>query len=249
MQSLDSSFREHIVTSSPKLLWSHPLPLILLRRTCTTLGLVDFNMGISNLFETYLNAFNGRENPEMTSTAPGTRSNDGSGSAGAQSNHRNDSVKPIDGMNMVLPSPERAHDPKTKQIKLPPGFAAATGNQHGVEKVVLNFVDGILDPNLARNREKSVRCPSALPALRGRKKWNPNQQQRETLLQITPRLPTRMGGPSLSVVIRRGLNGQNPTIPTFPRNAFLRAFFFTVRPPLGATHRPNRYCATRGSAH
>ena len=36
---------------------------------------------------------------------------------------------------------------------------------------------------------------------------------------------------------------------TAETTALRKSFFFTVRPPLGATQRPNRYCATRGSAH
>ena len=51
------------------------------------------------------------KNPQTASTAPGARSNEGSSSAGAQLNRRNDSEKPSAGKNGVLPSPSRAHDP------------------------------------------------------------------------------------------------------------------------------------------
>ena len=55
-----------------------------------------------------------KKSPEMASTAPGARSIEGSGSAGAQSNRRNDSDKPSDAKNKVLPSPTRAHDPGSR---------------------------------------------------------------------------------------------------------------------------------------
>ena len=68
-------------------------------------------------------------------------------------------------MNKVLPSPARAHDPRSRQIKLPPGVAAATGNQHGVEKIALDFVDGALDPHLhdyiVKDRSRSVTPPGS----------------------------------------------------------------------------------------
>lgn len=44
----------------------------------------------------------------MAPTAPGLRSNGGSGSAGAQWNRRNDSVELPDGKNRDLPSPARS---------------------------------------------------------------------------------------------------------------------------------------------
>ena len=90
----------------------------------------------------------------MASTAPGTRSNEGSGSASAQPNRQNDSEKPNDGMNKVLPSPSRAHDPRRTQLKLPPGAAPVTGNQHAVNSVALDFVDTIFDPNLEAYKKK-----------------------------------------------------------------------------------------------
>ena len=109
---------------------------------------------------------NNRKNTrEMTSTAHGARSTEGSGSAGAQSNRRNGSEKPSDGKNKVLPSPTRAHDPQKRQLKLPPGVALVTGNQHAVKSVALDFVDGIIDPNLARyvqkDRSRSVTPPDS----------------------------------------------------------------------------------------
>ena len=86
---------------------------------------------------------------EMASTAPDGHSTEGSGSAGAQSNRRYDSEKPSDGKNKVLPSPTRAHDPQKRQLKLPLSAALDTGNQHAMKSVALDFVDGILEPNLA----------------------------------------------------------------------------------------------------
>ena len=90
----------------------------------------------------------------MASTTPGTRSNEGSGSAGAQLNRRNDSEKPPTGKNEVLLSPSRAHDPRKTQLKLPPGVALVTGNRHAVNSVALDFVDTILDPNLEAYKKK-----------------------------------------------------------------------------------------------
>ena len=90
----------------------------------------------------------------MASIAPGARSTEGSGSASAQPNRQNDSEKPSDGKNTVLSSPSRAHDPRKTQLKLPPGAALVTGNQHAVKSVAFNFVDGALDLNLARYVQK-----------------------------------------------------------------------------------------------
>ena len=85
--------------------------------------------------------------PEMASTAPGAGSNERSGSAGAQLNRRKDGEKPSAGTNTVLCSPLRAHDPRKKQLKLPPGAAPVmiTGNHHTLSSVAIDFVDGILD--------------------------------------------------------------------------------------------------------
>ena len=90
----------------------------------------------------------------MASTAPGARYNEGSGSAGAQLNRRNESEKPYAGKNKVLPSPSRAHDPRKTQLKLPPGAALVPGNRHAVNSVALDFVDTILDPNLEAYKKK-----------------------------------------------------------------------------------------------
>ena len=101
----------------------------------------------------------------MASTAPGARSNEGSGSAGAQLNRRNDSEKPSAGKNKVLPSPSRAHDPRKTQLKLPPGAAPVTGNKHAVNSAALDFVDTILDPNLEaykkKDRSRSITPPGS----------------------------------------------------------------------------------------
>ena len=55
--------------------------------------------------------------------------------------------------NLYCTFSARAHDPEKRQLKLPPGAALVTGNQH-VKSVALKFVDGILDPNLARYVQK-----------------------------------------------------------------------------------------------
>ena len=115
------------------------------------------------------------KNPEMASTAPDARSNEGSGSAGAQLNRRNDSEKPSAGKNRVLPSPSRAHDPRKTQLKLPPGAAHVTGNPHTVNSVAIDFVDTILDPNLeAYNYKKKDRSRFNTPPVRHGETWNPN---------------------------------------------------------------------------
>ena len=161
------------------------------------------------------------KNPEMASTAPSARSNEGSGSAGAQLNRRNDGEKPNEGMNKVLPSPARAHDPKDRQIKLPPGAAPATGNQHGMEKVALDFIDGSWTPISYGIVLKTVRGLSLLLARHG-KIWYPKQQQL-TLRPTILRSPSRMGcGLRSFVAIGRGLNGRNLAIPTCPRNVLPR---------------------------
>ena len=48
-------------------------------------------------------------------------------------------------------------------IKLPPNAAPAPGSPHGVEKVALNFIDGIIDPNIKRYRDERARTRSNTP--------------------------------------------------------------------------------------
>ena len=158
----------------------------------------------------------------MASAAPGARSTEGSGSAGAQPNHRNDSEKPSAGKNTVLSSPSRAHDPRKTPLKLPPGVAPVTGNQHGVNSVALNFVDGILDPNLEAYKKKDRSRSTTLPVHHG-EKWNLRCPQSITLRQTTLRAPIRKGrGPVLFVAIGTGLNGQNLATPTFSQRVLLK---------------------------
>lgn len=84
----------------------------------------------------------------MEQSARGRQSKGGPGSAGARSNRNKKGDNPIEGKNRVLASPVRTHDPNEKHIKLPPHAAAASGISSGVERVALDFVDKVLDPNL-----------------------------------------------------------------------------------------------------
>ena len=70
-------------------------------------------------------------------------------------------------MNRELPSPVRAHNPKQKHLKLPPHAAAASGISGGVERVTLNFLDTVVDPNLEdykrKDRSRSTTPPDPTP--------------------------------------------------------------------------------------